>query len=129
MSDKILIIDDSEIILETTKAALEDAGYRVTALSLFGAGMAAASSLAELLKHSPDAPVLILMDVTMPGLEGDEVTRLFKDAWDIEVPVYLYSALDPGELQQRAQAVGAEGYILKSEGLDGLVARVRELLA
>jgi CheY-like chemotaxis protein len=126
--DKILIIDDSDIVLQTTKAALEDAGFRVVAVSLFGAGLAAASSLAELLTHSPDAPRLILMDVNMPGIEGDAITELFKRAWGIEVPVYLYSALEADELEERAQAVGAEGYILKSKGLEHLVQRVGELL-
>jgi len=129
MSGRILIVDDSDITLEMSRCVLEEAGFEVQTLLWFSAGLASASALAESLSHDKTPPDLILMDVSMPGVSGDEVTQLLKGNWGIDVRVFLYSDRSEEDLGNRANAVGANGYICKGWGTDRLVESVREIFA
>lgn len=121
-SDKqtILIIDDSEIVLEVTKGALESAGYRVITRSR------AAGSVALLLQENPD---LVLLDVNMPTTSGDTLAMMFDKARPGgETIILLHSTLAPEVLQAKANAVAAHGYIQKSGDLFNLVRIVNRWL-
>ena len=62
-SQRILVVDDSTLMLEVARNALEESGFKV----------ATASTLAEFEAHDPTTFDLILMDVQMPELFGDDV--------------------------------------------------------
>jgi two-component system, OmpR family, response regulator len=116
----ILVIDDSEIVLEVTKTALEAAGYRVITRSR------AAGSVALLLQESPD---LVLLDVNMPTMSGDTLALMFDKARPgRESIILLHSTLAPEVLQAKANAVGAHGYLQKSGDLYNLVRVVNRWL-
>ena len=69
MNEKIMIIDDSEIILDITKSILEAANFKVvTRNSPFG-------STNAFVREKPD---LVLLDVSMPALSGDSIVTLAK---------------------------------------------------
>jgi two-component system, OmpR family, response regulator len=122
ISDKqtILVIDDSEIVLEVTKTALEAAGYRVITRSR------AAGSVAVLLQESPD---LVLLDVNMPTMSGDTLALMFDKARPgRESIILLHSTLAPDVLQAKVNAVGAHGYLQKSGDLYNLVRVVNRWL-
>jgi CheY-like chemotaxis protein len=81
---RILLMDDSPIFLEVTRAALEAVGYQV----------ACASDLAELARvrdHAPTDLALVLMDVQMPEVFGDDVALTLRHAYGFSVPIYCTS--------------------------------------
>lgn len=120
MSEKrILLVDDSPLIRASAAAALDHAGFAVTVRGAFD----------ELLAHGTEGFDLILMDVHMPELFGDDVAFTLRGERGVTTPIYLFSSIDEAELRRLAADAGIDGYILKSAGLDVLVARVREILA
>jgi DNA-binding response OmpR family regulator len=115
---RIVVIDDSALVLKAARKALEGAGYDVTTFEEPG-------------DFDPDRtgrPDLILVDVNMPQFFGDDVVSYIKDTWMLEAPVLLFSNVPERELADAARRCGADGYISKHKGLDELVATVRALL-
>jgi DNA-binding response OmpR family regulator len=82
----------------------------------------------ELMTAGSDGFDLILMDVQMPELYGDDVASVLRNERKVTTPIYLFSSLAPHELAERAQAAGVDGFIHKGEGLDHLLDRVRAIL-
>lgn len=115
---RVLLVEDSPIIQAAAKHALFEAGYEVATRSTFD----------ELLQQGWDGYDLILMDVQMPELFGDDVAMVLRHERGVKTPIYLFSSLDREELRVRADAARVDGYICKQDGLDHLVARVREIL-
>jgi DNA-binding response OmpR family regulator len=116
---KILIVDDSPMMLELARDALEAAGYQPFATS----DLAEMGRLLE--REQPD---LILLDVQMPEAYGDDVANVLRGLRNVSVPVLLFSILDEKELADRAKAAAVDGYIYKGAGLNEMVRRVRALL-
>jgi DNA-binding response OmpR family regulator len=115
---RILLVEDSPIIQAAAVHALSEAGFTVSARSTFD----------ELIAKGVDGYDLILMDVQMPELFGDDVAMVLRHERNIATPIYLFSSLAPEELEVRAAAARVDGYISKSEGMDYMVTRVREIL-
>jgi len=121
MGKKILVVDDSEIILATAEHALTEAGYEV----------ATANTFAELSQRLETSRIydLILMDVQMPELYGDDVGAILRYTREVEGKIFLFSSLPSAQLEQRMREAGLDGYIPKQGGIEAMVARVNELLA
>jgi hypothetical protein len=115
---RILIVDDSPVILAAAKHALIAAGYDVDTRS----------SVDEVGIHGADGFQLILMDVQMPELYGDDVAMVLRHEREIKTPIYLFSTLDDDELRQRATDAQLDGFISKQAGLENLVSEVRRIL-
>jgi len=117
---KILVIDDSEVVLEVTRSALEGAGYQVITHDR------PAGCVALLLHEKPD---LVLMDVNMPGLGGDTIVSVFGKAQPKgDTIVLLYSSLSSDVLRAKAATAGAHGFLQKSGDTFGLVREVNRWL-
>jgi CheY-like chemotaxis protein len=117
---KIVVIDDSEIVLEVTKGALEGAGYDVVTHDRPG------GCVALILHEKPD---LVLMDVNMPGLGGDTIVSVLAKAQPTgDTVVLLHSSLSAEVLRTKSAAAGAHGFIQKSGDLFGLVREVSRWL-
>ena len=109
----ILIIDDSQIILEATKIVLEDAGYSTVIVS------SPFKINAAIRETRPD---LILLDVKMPVLSGTKTVQILKQyKLSKDIPILLHSELDASQLQQHVDETGASGFICKKPLGDGLV--------
>src|SRR5688572_19867850 len=108
---RILLMDDSDVFLDVTRAALQTAGYDVvTANDL--------SQLAGL--RSPPAD-LVLMDVQMPVAFGDDVALTLRHAYGISAPIYLLSSLEETDLADRVEWAKIDGFIPKQLGLAAIV--------
>jgi DNA-binding response OmpR family regulator len=116
---RILVVDDSEVILAAVAAALTQAGYDVTAVD----------TLDKLHAAERQSFDLVLMDVQMPQLYGDDIAGILRHERKMSGKVYLLSSLPEAELAERAADAGLDGYLAKDAGLDVLVARVAEILA
>lgn len=123
----LLVIDDEPDFLEIFSTKFSAEGFRVETAQSGEEGIRKAKSL---------KPDLILMDVKMPGLSGVDAMLKLKDDPEtkgIKV-VFLTSLGDPrAEMQEMnrrlSTEVGAEGYLRKTDDLDSIVQKVRELIA
>lgn len=115
----VLVFDDSPMVLELTRAALEAAGFSVLI----------AETLATFEQHRGTSdPDLILIDVQMPEAFGDDVVLALHDGHGVRVPILLVSSLDEDELARRAERAHAAGYVQKSAGVTELVRRCKQAL-
>jgi DNA-binding response OmpR family regulator len=116
---RVLVIDDSALVLEVTRSALESAGFEVDiALDI--------ASFEE--KRRSIAPDVIVVDVQMPEAFGDDLASTLRGAYGVAVPILLLSTLPDEELATRALAADATGYVSKRDGLESLVARIQQVL-
>ncbi len=91
--ETVLVVDDDPSIVDLVTVALEDEGYRVVS-----AAGAAALPLARAAQ-----PVVILLDLMMPGMDGGEVSaHLRADPTTAAIPIVVMSAQDrPGAMSVR----------------------------
>jgi PleD family two-component response regulator len=117
---RVIVVDDSEVVLLMSSAALQSAGYEVRTLMRW-------EELDGTLKEF--RPDLILFDVNMPEMYGDFALMFFKEERNItDIPILLYSDIDVGELEQRAKDCGANGFVSKTWGVERMVEVVGEHL-
>jgi CheY-like chemotaxis protein len=118
---RILLMDDSTIFLDVTRAALEAVGYHVEC----------ASDLAELASVREKAQselALVLMDVQMPEVFGDDVALTLRHSYGISVPIYLLSSLEDADLADRVKWAEIDGYISKNRGIEAVVKEVQRIV-
>jgi CheY-like chemotaxis protein len=105
----ILVVDDHDDTRDAVALVLGRLGYDVTCQS---DGPAAMAYLAQ---HVPD---LVLLDVSMPGVDGLQVLRAIRaDARTARLPVVVFTAYDDEGMRRAAADAGATDYWVKA-GLD-----------
>ena len=114
----VLLVDDDARILRMLERTLSAEGYAVEAVADGGA------ALARVERSVPD---LIVLDVTMPGLDGLAVTRRLR-ARRLAVPILLLTARDALEERVAGLDAGADDYLVKPFEREELLARLRALL-
>lgn len=120
MAQKILIIEDMEDIVFVLKEYLEREGFQVTA---------AYNGLQGLQAVTEQKPDLVILDLTLPGLEGLEVCRrIRRDPETAQIPVLILSGKGEEVDKVVGLEVGADDYMTKPFGPKELVARVKTLL-
>jgi signal transduction histidine kinase len=113
---RIMIVDDHPDNLKLLKQMLQDCGWGVLA---FPDGTMA---LKAAVRQPPD---LVLLDITMPGLDGYAVCRKLKaDAKTRAVPVIFLSSLNAAEDKVKAFENGGEDFITKPFHFEEVKARV-----
>jgi two-component system cell cycle response regulator DivK len=116
---RLLLVDDSETNREVTAAILEDAGFAVVTATNGLEGVIVAHYL---------RPSVILMDLTMPVLNGLEAARLIRaSAATQDLKVIAYTARP--DLFDGAVAKSFVDVILKPANPDAIVALVRRVVA
>ena len=117
----LLVVDDDAFIARLLEIELSAAGYDVRTA---GSGDRA---LALAFERCPD---LILADVTMPNMDGFELTRQLRmDERTVGTKVILLTARGLSADRLEGFAVGADDYVIKPFDTPELVARIGELLA
>src|SRR5262245_47963676 len=122
MSDqpKIVVIDDSDIVLEATRMMLESHGFHVVTIDTpIGAAMSVAR----------EQPKLVLVDLNMASMSGDRVVEALKKGQRTRgTPVLLYSGRSEEDLKEMAVRCGADGYVQKTEDADQLLKQLQPWL-
>jgi two-component system OmpR family response regulator len=113
----VLLVDDEKRIREVVEYALAKSGYRVTAL-------AEGEPVLELLAEDP--PDLIVLDVTLPGIDGLELCRRIRARGT--TPILFLSARSDEVDRIVGLELGADDYLVKPFSPRELVARVRAVL-
>ncbi len=114
----VLLVDDDAAIRRAVTAGLELEGFRVVPASGGRAALAAAAS---------ERPAVILLDLTMPDLDGLEVLERLRASGD-DVPVCVLSARDDVEDRVRGLQAGADDYVVKPFALEEVALRLQALL-
>src|SRR5216117_2490040 len=114
---RILVVDDDEDIRILLRELLVRAGYRVEE---------AADGRAALRQLYETPPALVLLDVSMPELDGYQTLERIRDL--SEVPVIMLTARTLELERVRGLSAGADDYVAKPFGRQELLARVQALL-
>jgi PAS domain S-box-containing protein len=116
----ILVVDDDPMVRKVARRALEQAGYQVVdAVD----GRTAVAALAA----RPDAIAAVLLDLTMPGMAGDEAFRRLR-AIRPSLPVVLSSGYDEADVVARVGS-GHAGFLAKPWAASELVEVIRATVA
>lgn len=114
---KILFVDDEVDLLKVSAIRLRTTGYEV---------LEAIDGQTALDKARSQRPDLIVLDVFLPGMNGDEVAAILKkDERTKHIPIILISA-DGNTLERRARKSGADDFLAKVFESGELVSRVKK---
>jgi two-component system, OmpR family, alkaline phosphatase synthesis response regulator PhoP len=116
-SETILVVDDEANIRDLARLYLEKGGYRV---------ITANDGLEALAQVKRNPPVLIVLDLMLPELDGWEVCRRVRA--DSNVPILMLTARDDDIDKIVGLEMGADDYLTKPFNPRELVARVRAIL-
>src|SRR3954454_3742509 len=114
---RVLVVDDDEDIRLLLRELLERAGYTVDE---------ADSGRAALRHLFANAPAIVILDVTMPEMDGYQTLERIRDL--SEVPVIMLTARTQELEKVRGLSAGADDYVAKPFGRQELLARVQALL-
>jgi two-component system cell cycle sensor histidine kinase/response regulator CckA len=116
---KVLVIDDESVVRAFLRRSLERRGYSVLEASGGHAGLRALER---------ELPALIVLDMSMPEIDGAEVVRRVR-ARGLEVPILLTSGnVDPA-LERRLEPGSFQGFLRKPFSIAELISTIEELLA
>ena len=117
---KILYVEDNEDNVYVVQQRLTRAGYAVQVAADGEQGLAMVAA---------DRPDLILMDLSLPGLDGWEVTRQLKASPDTRhIPIIALTAHAMTGDREKALAAGCDDYDSKPVDFDRLRAKIQALL-
>ena len=116
---KVLIADDHSLIRSAMKILMQNQGYDVVAEATNGAD---AVQLARL--HHVD---LMVLDITMPGLDGLEVINRVR-ASGLNTRILVLTSQSPLFYSQRCMKAGAAGFITKSQDLTELLRAIKVIM-
>lgn len=119
---KILLVEDDTTLAEVYQARLELEGFSVAVVNN------GEDALAATLKEKPD---LVLLDAMMPKISGFDVLDILRNTPGIyDVKVIMLTALSQEKDKQRAESLGVDEYIVKSQVVIGdVIERVKHHLA
>jgi len=114
---KVLVVDDEPQIRRALRTSLEAHGYAVATV---GTGEEGVVGVAD---HAPD---LVLLDLGLPDMDGNEVLRRIRGF--SEVPVIVVSVRENQTDKVAALDAGADDYVTKPFSMEELLARLRAAL-
>jgi two-component system, cell cycle response regulator DivK len=118
---KILLVEDDEMNRDMLARRLERRGYQVVIAVDGGQGLMLARS---------EAPDLILMDMSLPGLDGWEATRQLKAVPTTHaIPILALTAHAMASDRQKAVEAGCDDYDTKPIEFPRLLGKIQTLLA
>lgn len=117
MGGRILVVEDDEEIADVLRRSLRNEGYEARTAADGLQGLSAAA------EFNPD---LLILDLGLPGMDGIEVCRRFREQGD--VPILMLTARS--EVEDRVEGLdsGADDYLVKPFERQELLARIRALL-
>lgn len=119
MGISVIIADDHAIMREGLKSLLESRGITVSAIAENGR-----EAIASAILHQPD---LVIMDISMPDLNGMEATAAIRQ--DVPHTKVIGLSMHSGKsIIDKMFSSGASGYILKASAFEELHDAIREVL-
>jgi len=119
--ERILFVDDEDLVLHSIQPALERLGYRVT-------GRTSAADALALFREKPDAFDLVLTDQTMPGITGEKLAREILTVRP-GIPIILSTGFSEVVQETDVRALGIREFILKPFSVSEIAEKIRKALA
>jgi len=118
--ERILVVDDEELIARLEKQMLQRLGYRVE-------DWTSSTEALEAFRAAPDAFDLVITDMTMPNLTGDQLAR---ELFSIKpgIPIIICTGFSEKLSDESAKTIGIKGYLMKPVGRKDLALLVRKVL-
>jgi DNA-binding NarL/FixJ family response regulator len=113
---RLLLADDHTMVRQSMRRSMEDAGFAIVGEAGDGAEAVRMAGV-----HRPD---VVLMDVSMPVLDGVEATRQVRAVAGAPQVVMLTMHAD-ADVVRRALQAGAVGYLTKDSSIDDVIEAVR----
>jgi DNA-binding response OmpR family regulator len=111
MPKKILIVEDSRYVRAVLTNALKKSGFDVVCVE------DAESGHLEILQMS-GKPDLIILDLNLPALEGEDLGVMLKGMDETaKIPIVIFSARPEEEIKKAVELAGARGYVKKDQDL------------
>jgi PAS domain S-box-containing protein len=120
-SPTILVVDDEEIVRTSTTRGLERRGYRVL---VAGSGRQAV----ELFRQNGATIGLVLLDLTMPEMSGEEIARYLR-AIRHDIPILISSGYPEDQVAHRFHGARVTGFVRKPYTAAQLDERIKAALA
>lgn len=118
---RVLCVDDNDNNLYLLTTLFERAGFEVIVARTGEEGVALAST---------STPDVVIMDLTLPGIDGCEATRQIRAAQATQdVPIIALSGHDEEDKGDAAREAGCNGYARKPVQIRALLTLVNELMA
>jgi CheY-like chemotaxis protein/anti-sigma regulatory factor (Ser/Thr protein kinase) len=119
-NERILLIDDEEQIVSMEQKMLENLGYEVTART----------DSSEALREFSEKPQnfdLVITDMTMPHITGDELAQKLLDIKP-DIPVILCTGFNEDITEEKALAMGIQKFVMKPVIKNDLASTIRTVL-
>ena len=110
----VFVVDDDWRVRELVQLALEDSGFLVTTAS--------DGAHAIELMHG-QCPAVLVLDLTLPRSDGFAVAEAVREVHGASVPIVVVTAA--GNAREKADAIGAFGYLAKPFDIDELTQMVK----
>jgi CheY-like chemotaxis protein len=119
-TERILVIDDEQLIANMEKEILNRLGYNVVAKT---------NSIEAfmLFQEAPDKFDLVITDITMPGMAGDRLAQKIL-ALRSDIPIIMCTGYNKSVTEEKAKGLGISNYILKPFRMRLLAETVRKAL-
>lgn len=117
----VLVVDDETVVQETARAALERRGYEVAVAD-------SGPRALEICRASGDRIALVLLDMAMPLMSGEETLRELRRLQP-GLKVIVSSGYGEAEAIRRFRGAGVSGFLQKPYSAAGLVEKIRSVLA
>lgn len=114
---KILIVDDERMILEVLEAYFDKEGWEI---------ILASNGIEALKKIKEDKPDIIILDLMLPDISGEEVCRLTRK--ESNVPIIMLTAKSAEEDLINGIVIGADDYVTKPFSPREVVVRAKSIL-
>jgi DNA-binding NarL/FixJ family response regulator len=119
---KILIVDDHPIVREGLKALFAfEKGFTITVITCQN-GQEAIDLLAV------DTFDIILLDISMPVMDGLTALRKIKNELMLDTPVLMLTTYNSLNIISQANDLGADGYLLKNSSSDELMEGIQKAI-
>jgi len=117
---QILVVDDEEMALTLVKQLLTTAGYHVTTAQ-------SGFECLELFRRRPLAYQLVLLDLTMPFMDGEETFHRLREIRP-DAPILLCTGFIQNDKLERLMTAGLSGFLRKPFAPDEIVSQVKAIL-
>jgi CheY-like chemotaxis protein len=118
--ERILFVDDEEMLVEMAEGMLGHLGYRVT-------GTTDSMSALQTFAQDPGAFDLVLTDHTMPQMTGAVLAQKLKEIRP-DIPVILCTGYSETISKEKAESMGIDGFVMKPLSRNELAETVRRVL-
>jgi len=119
-TERILFVDDEDVLAETGKEILEHLGYKVTIRT-------SSIEALELIKAKPGYFDLVITDMSMPNMTGEQLSREVMKIRP-ELPIILCTGFSHIISEEKALEIGIRGFAMKPLGRKDLAEIVRRVL-